>query len=70
MPSASKSRLLAIAPTSQPSASAASAAVWTESGRMTISPVPPSRVCASRNWTMDGCSVGDVVDWGSDMATA
>ena len=40
-PSLSKSRLLAIAPTSQPSASAASAAVCTESGRTTISPVPP-----------------------------
>ena len=48
-PSASKSRLLAIAPTSHPSASAASAAVCTESGRITISPVPPRRVCSARN---------------------
>ena len=35
------SRLLAIAPTSQPSASAASWAVCTESGSTTIRPVPP-----------------------------
>jgi len=27
-------------------------------------------VCASRNRTMEGCSVDDGVDWGSDMATA
>ena len=43
-PSASNSRLFAIAPTSQPRAAAASAAVCTESGRTTISPVPPLRV--------------------------
>ncbi len=56
LPSASKSRLLAIAPTSQPSASAASAAVCTESGRITISPVPPRAVCSVRNLAIAGCS--------------
>src|SRR6478609_1714622 len=55
--SASKSRLFAIAPTSHPSASAASAAVCTESGRMTISPVPPRRAWSSRNRVIVGCSV-------------
>ncbi len=39
---AANSRLFAIAPTSQPSASAASAAVCTESGSTTIRPAPPS----------------------------
>ena len=56
-PAASKSRLLAIAPTSQPSAAAASAAVWALSGRMTTSPVPPRRVSSSLNEVMDACSV-------------
>ena len=56
-PSASKSRLLAMAPTSHPSAAAASAAVWALSGRMTTSPVPPRRVCSPRNEVMDACSI-------------
>src|SRR3954452_24552333 len=55
-PSASKSRLLAIAPTSQPSASAASAAVCTASGSTTISPVPPRLRWSSRNLVIEGCS--------------
>src|SRR4051794_11114136 len=56
-PSASKSRLLAMAPTSQPRASAARAAVWTVSGSTTTRPVPPRRWCSSRNRVMAGCSV-------------
>ena len=50
---ASKSRLFAIAPTSQPSASAASAAVCTESGSTTIRPVPPA-CCQRRPEAGDG----------------
>ncbi len=57
VPPSSKTRLLAIAPTSHPSASAASAAVWAESGRTRISPVPPRRACASRNRVIVGCSL-------------
>src|SRR5690349_9110219 len=56
VPPSSKTRLLAIAPTSQPSASAARAAVWTDSGRTTISPVPPAAACAARNRAIPGCS--------------
>jgi hypothetical protein len=52
-----KTRLLAIAPTSQPNASAASAAVWTESGRMTMSPAPPRSSWADRKTLIEGCSV-------------
>src|SRR4051794_31605414 len=55
-PSASKSRLFAIAPTSQPSASAASAAVCTESGRTSMRPRPPRPASAVRNLVMAACS--------------
>ena len=57
LPPASKSRLLAIAPTGQPRAAAASAAVCTDSGRMTISPAPPRAACASRNLVIAACSL-------------
>ena len=53
-PSASKSRLLAIAPTAQPSASAASTAVWTVSGSTTMRPVPPAAAQAARKVAMPG----------------
>ena len=62
VPSASKSRLLAIAPTSQPNASAAKAAVWTLAGSTTIRlPIGASmRASASfrcvRNDAMARCS--------------
>ena len=57
LPSASKTRLLAIAPTSQPSASAASAAVCTESGRTTTSTgAAPAGVLVSKSGDR-GCSL-------------
>jgi len=45
---------LAIAPTSQPTASAARAAVWTASGSTTTRPVPPAWTKASRKERIEG----------------
>jgi hypothetical protein len=57
VPLASNRRLFAIAPTSHPSASAASAAVCTDSGRTTIRPVPPAAASAERKRLIAACSV-------------
>ena len=72
VPPASKSRLLAMAPTGQPRAAAASAAVCTDSGRMTISPAPPRAACASRNLVIAACSLEFVrqsFDMGATLAS-
>jgi hypothetical protein len=54
VPSPSKIRLLAIAPTSHPSSAAAAAAVGTASSRITISPVAP----AARRASATFCTLG------------